>query len=323
MEKNSYLISSKKSRNKNDYIGNNIEQNAYNNDKIEEKKTPLKLTPKLMMDNVKNNDNLLFNSIKKYPSNSLIFSTQQKLNIIDKNNMNDDQYINMNEDNSKISIHWKYDGHTGLNDEKKHFPTKLNIGNYFKYPTNNKLDPIKLYRSHNNNDELFPNYNKLIYNDIINNNMKRKDVNLNKDNISSYDLSNPNTQSQKNILRQNRNKNHLYLDINTNNLYPNDIPNNRRKYQNEEELPQLVNSPSNINRGRNLTDDYDDKQYASYNPKRNNITESRYGDYDYNYINSPMGGDKIRNRKLPPLHYYNERYYLPYKHGRYKNYFYI
>ena len=314
MERRGYFMSPKKS-NKKDDLEIIVDENIYKNGKIAEKRTPLKIAPKLIMNtDIKNNDNTFNNAIKRYPSKSLVFSSQLNLNIIDKNNIYDEQYINMDEDNIPISYHWKYDGNTKLNEEKKHFPTKKNVGNFFKTPANNiKIEPINLKRSQyiNNNDELYPNYNKLRRNYILYDNAKRNDINKDKDNISSYDLSNPNSHSRNNMLTSINNKNRNYMNTDINNLYPYDIPNNRKKY--EDEQPPFINR-FNINRSRNLID--------INNYKTNDYKRSKNGKNNY-HNNVQKSGNIIKSWEFPPFYYYNEGCYLPKKSVRYKNNFYI
>ena len=148
MKKNQYHISLRNNQRynlnnydnnyKNDISFENLKKENKYNSLLQKRKTPFILTPKLML----NNNN---NSIKINPSKSLDLSNNNKYSR-DNNDDNrtntsnyilKDEYINMDEDNVNIStLHWKYDGPTGLNTEKKHFPTKLNIGNYFKTKTN-------------------------------------------------------------------------------------------------------------------------------------------------------------------------------------------
>ena len=339
-------IMSKKENNM-DNLGKKIDQDIYNNAKMVEKKTPLVLTPKLMLNNNSNNikDNYnyninginLSNSIKKYPSTSLIFSNQQNLNIIDNRDTNlNDQYINMDEDNINIStIHWKYNGPTGLNTEKKHFPTKLNIGNYFKTPLIKKTEPVKLNQSdYINSYDLYTNSN------IRNNNIFNSNYNYNINN--SYEINkepekekerhleyndNPNYKSQKIIHRPLRSRSE---DVEKIDPFPYDTSNRERNLYKYEEQPEpMLNrynrdrtnrNYNNVNEEEVDEDNYSgNRQYKYYNPKRNDYKGSRYGDYTYNYyLNAPMRGDKTRSWKFPPLYYYNSGDNLPKRNDRYQ-----
>ena len=110
--------------NENNTLGNIKRPHRYN-DLFDKRKTPLVLTPKLMLNNGNNINN---NSIKIEPSKSLAFPNRMENNIennIVNYNSKKDQFIKMDEeDTNTLTIHWKYDGPTGLNTEKKHFPGK-------------------------------------------------------------------------------------------------------------------------------------------------------------------------------------------------------
>ena len=144
MEDNRYYMSIRKNKynfekeiNKNniynerneDFLGNIKRQDRYNNI-FDKRKTPLTLTPKLMLNNDNNINN---NSIKIDPSKSLDYQNRLNKNIenyIVNYNSKKDEFIKMDEeDNNILTIHWKYDGPTGLNTEKRIFQQKKILEN--------------------------------------------------------------------------------------------------------------------------------------------------------------------------------------------------
>ena len=328
-------------------MNNLIDKNIHNN-MIDKRKTPLVLTPKIILDNSNysnnnitkisksnyvNSENENINNIKKYPSESLIF--RQKTDINKKKNNNSinekllkEEYINMDEDEEDIylpTIHWKYDGPTGLNTEKKHFPKKKNIGYFFKTPIpKKKSESVKSnsLKYINNNYELnsdFDNINNNIYNNYSNlNNEKNNAYYYRTDNNNNYnEQSNNNNNNNQNRSRSNDTKKMPYLYDNPNqryNLYRSEEkPESMINKYNKDRINKMIYS-ANINNSEIDNDDMDDyngnKRYKYYNPNRFDYKGSRYGDYSYNYyLNAPMRGDKSQSWKFPPLYYYNSDKY--------------
>ena len=363
MERNQYYMSLRNGKRYNlDKYDNNytndIDKNdSYDNLKNENKdeslltrrKTPLILTPKLML----NNNNRHNNSIKINPNkssdlsnsniNSLDINYNNKTNA-NNNSLLNDEYIKMDEDNVSLStIHWKYDGPTGLNTEKKHFPTKLNIGNYFKTKIKEVKNPFSSFPNQSdyinpnefNSNYLISNKNNNIFNNKKNNNNNISILNgLNKNNENSdkqlFNVNNISSKSQKIINKEPRSKSYKNYNIYNNN-FPydnnNDYYNKNNLYVYDEKSEYMVKryNKDNINEWykddmKDMDDFYGNKKYRYYNPKRNDYRGSRFGDYNYNYyLNAPMRGDKSQSWKFPPLYYYNSGYKIYNRDNGYHN----
>ena len=165
--------------NKMDVLGKIIDKDIYNC-MMADRRTPLVLTPKLIIDN----SNGLKSIDPKLKSNNFNFQSQhipkntlreistesfrilqsprhinsiqrQKLvneeqNMIDnnkelQNNLND-QFTKYDPDD-EINTHWKYEGPTGYNTEKKHYPRMINNENNYR---NEKT--VKINQSYFNED---------------------------------------------------------------------------------------------------------------------------------------------------------------------------
>ena len=332
-------------------MDNFLERNIYNNyNMIDKRKKPLVLTPKIILNNnnySNNNNNIAKinqtnpinnengnNNIKKFPSDTSIFKQNTNINNKDKIIINEpslkDEYIRMDEEDIYLpTIHWKYDGPTGLNTEKKHFPRKKNIGNFFKINSNNNSVSVKLNSSEHinnniNNYELNSNY------DNINTDNNRNIFNNNEYYYRNNKYNNNYFDDKNNINNQNRSKSNDTVQnpfsydntYRRNNLYRSEEkPESLINKYNKDRINKMINynniNSEEIDKDRDMDMDMDDyngnKKYKYYNPKRYDYRGSRYGDYTYNYyLNAPMRGDKTRSWKYPPLYYINS-YINPYK----------
>ena len=186
-----------KNENRMDTLGKIIDQDIYSC-MMADRKTPLVLTPKLILDNsngmnsigpkLKSNN---FNSqSQQIPKNTLrqistesfrILQSPRHMNSIQRQNlMNEENTIinnnkelqhNLNDQFTKydpeeeINTHWKYEGPTGYNTEKKHYPRMLNIESNYR-----NEEPVKINQPDFNED-----YTERIYNNrsIRNNNNYR------------------------------------------------------------------------------------------------------------------------------------------------------
>ena len=282
MEADKYYMSLRKNKynSEKELNKNNIYNNEYNEDFLEnrkrsgrynnifdKRKTPLILTPKLMLNNDNNNNN----SIKIEPSKSIDFRNRVNNNFINYNSQKD-LFIKMDEDDSNIlTMHWKYDGPTNLNLEKKHFPKKKNIGNYFKTTPYKKSDYIQLNESDNNNlQELNPNYKNKNKNSFNNYNI---DNNYNKDNEKDKEKDN-----EYNNNNGNNNRNY-----NNNNPKSQNIINNREQKSKSYNKKGINPFPHNYNDNDN-DNDYIFDEKSEYMVKRNKDNRINYNNNNNEYI---------------------------------------
>ena len=228
-----------------------------------------------------------------------------------------------------------------LNTEKKHFPTKLNIGNYFKTKIKEDKNPFPLYPNQSdyinpnnfNNNHLNSNKNNNIFNNKKNNNIySLNGPNKNNENNDKelFDVNNISSKSQKTINKEPRSKSYKNYNIYNNN-FPynnnNDYYNKNDLYVYDEKSEYMVkrHNKDNINEWykddmKDMDDFYGKKKFRYYNPKRNDYRGSRFGDYNYNYyLNAPMRGDKSQSWKFPPLYYYNSGYKIYNRDNGYHN----
>ena len=287
--------------NRMNHLGKIIDQDIYNC-MMADRKTPLVLTPKLILDNSnginsiapKNNPNT-FNSqsqrISKNPLQQISRDSfkiapqsprhmnpvqRQKFmdeenNIINnnkelQNNLNDEfTKYNPEEDNNS---HWKYDGPSNYNLEKKHYPRINNNESYYR---NRNDEPVKINQDYNNN----------IYN--RNNNYPDNNYNNNINNIyRSQEI--PRNRSNNNYVRMRRPTpyNDGYNDRN-NDRYNNNNYNDRYNNNNFEEP---TNGDFRNNRNRAFS-----PQNNNYNNKNNNFNEDSKEKSDYvrrGYYNSQL-----------------------------------
>jgi len=219
--------------NRMDTLGKIIDQDIYNC-MMADRKTPLVLTPKLILDNgnginsigpkKSNNFNsqsqqILKNPLREVSTESFrILQTPMNMNsmqrqkyINDENiminnnkelqqNLNDN-YTRFNPEDQMNSYHWKYDGPSGFNTEKKHYPRMVNNGNYYKND-----EPVKINHTdfnsdlYNRNNEYPQKYNNNLNNNTFksqdfsrsrsNNYMRRRPTPYNEENNDRYIYSN-------------------------------------------------------------------------------------------------------------------------------------
>ena len=330
-----------------DILRNVKNEEIYNNNMLDKRRTPLMFTSKLIMGNNNNfntnektkkkysnniqNQIVNNNSINLQPSKSLTFP-DRIININENkfvNNALKDEYIKMDEDEADLStMHWKYEGQTPFNLEKKHFPRKLNIGNYFNSTPQKKIDPLKINNPNFlNSYQINPNYintkennNNKSNNDLLNSNSNVNNVFP----ITNKDIKNEiNNGYYKNIYNSKSQK-IINPDIGIKKNEKNQLPYNSYSHKNlfrYEEKPEYIKNRYNNRYNEDFfNEDNDDenmdiyngiRRYKYYSPKRNDYRGSRYGDYSYNYyLNAPMRGDKSQSWKYPPLYYYNSGYKL-------------
>ena len=337
MEKNEYYTSLKNPKIYSPYQINNNKLRTP--EKIRKKDIIIKpstLTPKIILNNDNNNkknlnqyanDYYINNSFKKFPSHSLIFQKQNNININENEEKNDinnilkEQYIKFDDEDTNISrIHWKYVGNTGLNTEKKHFPHKSNIGNYFKNITNKKSENKKYNEpSFINSYEFNSNFingkkGSKLFNSFNDDNIEKKKEFFN-NNISKSQkiLNNPvRTKNIEKLIFYNDNKN-----INQNNLYKSkEKPQSMKILYNNNKINEMFNEENSVEIDK---DNFNgNERYKYYNPRRYDYKGSSYGDYTYNYyLNAPMRGDKSQSWKYPPIYYYNFRNNFPVQNNGY------
>ena len=168
--------------NRMDTLGKIIDKDIYNC-MMADRRTPLVLTPKLILDSsnginsigpkVKtNNFNLQSqqipkNILRQIPTESFrilqsprhMKSNQRQKFMGEENNMinnNKDLQHNLNDQFTQydpeevINTHWKYDGPTGYNTEKKHYPKMINNESDYR-----KEEPVKINQS-DFNEDLYP-----------------------------------------------------------------------------------------------------------------------------------------------------------------------
>lgn len=282
MEGNGYLLSLRNTKrytpyefdnmmsqneNRMDTLGKIIDQDIYNC-MMADRKTPLVLTPKLILENnntinslgpKKNYNNFSYQSqkFKKYPLQQISNDSfkiprsprnnnqipvdrymNEENNIINNNkqlqrNLNDEYTQYHPEEDNKP--YWKYDGPTNLNIEKKHYPRMLNKENFYKQRND---EPYKINHTEINNE---------IYN--RDNDYPERYYNGNNNNFKSQDFS--------------RNKNNNYMEIRrpspyydgydkTNNYRYNNRYNNGNFDERNNRNPRLYNSQKNINDCNNI-----------------------------------------------------------------------
>ena len=302
----------------------NIKRSDRYNNLFGKRNTPLKLTPKLMINNDNNINN---NSIKIEPSKSLAFPNRIINDIEDNiinNNSKKDEYINMNEDETNLlAIHWKYDGPTGLNTEKKHFPGKKNIGNFFKstpfkkphYMQLNESDNLNLYDSDSNykykKRNSFNNYNT--DNNYINNNINNQSYNNNDNNKGYY--NNNNLKNQK-IINDNELRSKSLKNIGINPFPSKNNDNNEYIFDEKSEYMIKRNKDNRIN---NYNDEYIFDEKSEYMVKRNKDNSNNYVNRINNENKEYMNMDDYNGNKK--YKYYNPKR-NDYRGSRYGDYSY-
>ena len=207
-----YEFDNMMSRNENrmDTLGKIIDQDIYNC-MMADRKTPLVLTPKLILDNgngmnairpkIKTNNfnsqsqQIFKNPLREVSNESFrilqnprhMNSMQRQQFINEENNMInnnkelqqnlDDQYTRIDPE-QQLNSHWKYDGPSSFNLEKKHYPRMSNNESYYKND-----EPIKINHTDFNIDTYNRNENPAkYYNNQNNNTFKSQDFSRSRSN---------------------------------------------------------------------------------------------------------------------------------------------
>ena len=290
-----------------DSLGKIIDLDIYNC-MMKDRRTPLVLTPQLILDNSNNlnsirpkinkinftsqSQHILRNPLKEVSNESFKIlnspSIQRQAHIKEENNM-----INYNKElqnalNDKFTqfdpeqennSNWKYDGPSSYNMEKKHFPRMLNNGNYFR---NRNNEPIKINRN-DFNEDLYNNKNK---NDIYpESNLSRR--NYNNNNFISQDFQ-----------RNRSNNNHIKRIRAT--PYDEGL-NDRNNYGNDR-----YNNNNDINRYNNYDDENNmemrNRNFRAFSPNKNKINDNYNEEQKDNSIYTRRGNYNSQ------LNFPNERY---------------
>lgn len=262
--------------NRMDTLGKIIDKDIYNC-MLADRKTPLVLTPKLILDNstginsigqkLKSNN---FNSqSQQIPKNALqevsnesfrilqsprLMNSNQRKNLMNKentiinnnielqNNLND-QFTQFDPE-EEINSHWKYDGPTGYNTEKKHYPKLVNNESYFR-----NEEPVKINQSDFN--EVYP---ERYYNNRYNrnnNNYRSQDFQRNINNNNNFEewRRSPYNQryNDRYINNYDKEKNDDYTNRNFRVLSPE--KNDYRQIQNEKYNEDKKDNSSYVRRG--------------------------------------------------------------------------
>ena len=283
-------------------LGKIIDQDIYNC-MMADRKTPLVLTPKLILDNSNginslgprmnsNNFNSQSQRIIKNPLQQMSndsfrlpqspgrmnsFQRQKLLN--EENNIinnNKELQHNLNDEFTKFdpeeeinSHHWKYDGPTGYNMERKHYPRMLNNESYFR---NRNDEPVKLNHTDLNNNDI---YNR---NNDLPENYKNRNNNIN--NFRSQEIS------------RSRSNNYMKRPIPYKDVYNDRYNNERFNNENYEE--------TNNN-------DFRNNNIRAFSPDRNN----------YNKINDNYNENSKEKSDYVRRGYYNSQLNFP--NDRYQN----
>ncbi len=285
--------------NRMDILGKIIDQDIINC-LMADRKTPLVLTPKLILDNSngmksigpKNNTNnynsqsqtIIKNPLQKISRDSfritpqnphLLNPDQRKRYLNEENNIINNNKVlqnNINNDftnpEEQINSHWKYDGPF----ERRQYPRMNNNERYYR---NRNDEPVKL------------NYNEL------NNNMYNRNNNYPK----NYNNGNNNIYRSQEIPRSRSNNNYVRMRRPTpyNDGYNNN--NNDRFYNNT-----LNNRYNNENFGDGINEDFRNNRLRVFSPQNNN----------YNYKNNNSKEDSQEKSDYISRGYYNSQLNFPY-----------
>lgn len=307
-----------KNENRMDSLGKIIDTEIINY-MMSSRKTPLTLTPKLILDsnngintlgsklNTNNFNNqsqrILKNPLQKISNDSFripksprhMNNIQRQQFINEENNMiNNNKQLqnNLNDEFTKYdpeeeipSQHWKYDGPTGYNLERKHYPKMSNNGNFYKND-----EPIKINKTdfnddlYNRNDDNYPEplYNdrnrNFNYNNNINNNFRSQEIPRSRSNNSYMERRRPTPYNE---------------GYNERNYYNN-------RYNNMNENDRYNN---NYDEGNNM--EFRNRNLRAFSPQNNEK------------INDKINENEKDNEKYVKRGYYNSQLNFPY--DRYQN----
>ena len=285
--------------NRMDILGKIIDQDIINC-LMADRKTPLVLTPKLILDNSngmksigpKNNTNnfnsqsqtIIKNPLQKIsrdsfritPQNPRLLNPDQRKRYLNEENniINNNKVLQNNINNDftnpeeQINSHWKYDGPF----ERRQYPRMNNNERYYR---NRNDEPVKL------------NYNEL------NNNMYNRNNNYPK----NYNNGNNNIYRSQEIPRSRSNNNYVRMRRPTpyNDGYNNN--NNDRFYNNT-----LNNRYNNENFGDGTNEEFRNNRLRVFSPQNNN----------YNYKNTNSKEDSQEKSDYISRGYYNSQLNFPY-----------
>ena len=227
--------------NRMDTLGKIIDLDIYNC-MMKDRRTPLVLTPQLILDNSSNLNSIgpkisknnftsqshhfLRNSLREDSNESFKIlnnsSPQRQKYINEENNMINNNKELQNTLNSKftqfdpereINSHWKYDRPIDYNIEKKNYPRMLNNGNYFR---NRNDEPVKINRIAFNEDLYNKNENYPepdLSRGNYNNNFRSQDIQRNRNNNNYIEKRRP-TPYDEGLNDRNNFGNDRYNDIN-------------------------------------------------------------------------------------------------------------
>ena len=260
--------------NRMDTLGKIIDQDIYNC-MMADRKTPLVLTPKLILDNSnginsigpKNNPNtfnsqsqrIIKNPLKEISRDSFKIAPQspnnmnqvQRQRFLDEENdiINNNKKLqnNLNNDFTKFNpeednnTYWKYDGLSKYNLEKKHYPRINNNESYYR---NRNDEPVKLNYKESNNymNKRYNNYPNN-YNNENNNIYRSQDIPRSRSNNKYIEMRRPTPYNDG------------YNDNNNDKLYNNTL-NNRNN--------------NNNNYGDGTNGDFRNNRMKVFSPQNNN-----------------------------------------------------
>jgi hypothetical protein len=303
-----------KNENRMDNLGKIIDSEIINY-MMSSRKTPLTLTPKLILENNNaknalgpklNTNNLnnqsqriLRNPLQKIsnesfriPQNSRYMNNIQRQQFINEennminnnkqlqNNLND-EFTKYNPEEDISSQHWKYDGPTGYNLERKHYPRMANNGNFYRND-----EPVKINKTDFNED---------LYNRNADNYSEPLYIARNRD----IDYNNNNNFRSQEIPRSRRNNSYMERRRPT----PYNEGNNDRNYDN-----------NGYNNGYNNIHEND--RYNNYNEENNMELRNRsfraFSTRNNEKINDKINEDEKDNASYVKRGYYNSQLNFPY-----------
>jgi len=311
-----------KNENRMDNLGKIIDSEIINY-MMSSRKTPLTLTPKLILDssNGKNtlgpklNTNNNFNNqsqrilrqplqkisnesfrIPKSPRHMNNMQRQQYIN--EENNMiNNNKQLqnNLNDEFTKYdpeeeipSQHWKYDGPTGYNLERKHYPRMSNNGNFYR-----NEEPVKINKT-DFNEDLYnrneDNYAEPIYND------RNRNINY-ENNMNNFRSQEIPRSRRNNSYMERRRPTPYNEEYNNRNYYNNRYNNNINENENDKY------NNNNYDEGNNM--EFRNRSFRAFSPRNNEK------------IDHKINENEKDNASYVKRGYYNSQLNFPY--DRYQN----
>ena len=307
-----------KNENRMDNLGKIIDSEIINY-MMSSRKTPLTLTPKLILDssngkntlgpkiNTNNNFNnqsqrILKNPLQKISNDSFripksprhMNNMQRQQFINEENNMiNNNKQLqnNLNDEFTKYdpeeeipSQHWKYDGPTGYNLERKHYPRMANNGNYYKNDEPVKINTTDFNEDLYNRNE--DNYPEPLYND------RNRNINYN-NNMNNFRSQEIPRSRRNNSYMERRRPTPYNEEYNDRNYYNN-------RYNNINENDRYNN---NYDEGNNM--EFRNRSFRALSPRNNEKINDKINDEEKDNANYVIRG------------YYNSQLNFPY--DRYQN----